>query len=339
MNLTTFKCSLETGSKKFRCPLCGQKTLVRYIDNELKEYLPEEVGRCDRENKCGYHLTPKQYENDKGVSLWLNTGTIIKKPIEQPRPLNFIPLSLLEKSMKGYDQSHFAEYIIDLFGKEKGSTLLLKYFIGRSKLHEAKANIFWRIDVSQNVRTGKIMGYNPNTGKRNKDVLPTWVHALKDNNKNFLFPDFNYEMCFFGEHLLKEFPEKPTAICESEKTAIIASFFMPQFNWLATGGANGCKWREYSVYKVLKNKQVILFPDFGFYNRKTEKTCYQEWKERADVIMDKIECEITVSTVLENSIPEAERINDFDLVDMLVKRDPKTGIALTDHGYPLIWDL
>lgn len=339
MNLTTFRISLDTGSKKFRCPSCGQKTFVRYLDNETREYLPGEIGRCDRENNCGYHLTPKQYEISKGTSLGFKTSTFTKKAIELPKPLNFIPLSLLEKSMKGYDQSHFAKYIIDLFKGEIGSALLLKYFVGRSKLYGAKANIFWRIDINENVRTGKIMFYNPDSGKRNKDVLPTWVHALKDNNKNPWFPDFNYELCFFGEHLLKEFPDKPCAITESEKTAIIASYFMPQFNWLATGGASGCKWREYNVYKVLKNKQVILFPDFGFYNRKTGKTCYQEWKERAEVIMDKMDCEITVSAVLENSIPEVERINDFDLVDMLVKRDLKTGIALTDHGYPLIWDL
>jgi hypothetical protein len=263
----------------------------------------------------------------RNIQLGSHTVNFIKKTIEvPPKPLNFIPLDLLEKSLKGYNESHFSHYIIDLFGKEKGSALLLKYFVGRSRMHEGKANIFWRIDVNQNVRTGKIMIYDPNTGKRKKDVLPTWVHTLKDSKRNPLFPDFNYELSFFGEHLIKEFPERPIAICESEKTAIIASFFMPQLNWLATGGANGCKWREYKVFKVLKSKQVILFPDFGFYNRKTGKTCYQEWKERGAVIMDRIDCEIKVSTVLENS-------------HMLVKRDPKTGIALTDNEYPLIWDL
>jgi len=339
MTITTFKFSLDTGSKKFRCPSCGQKTLVRYIDNETKEYLLDEVGRCDRENKCGYHLTPKQYENNNGTSLGSHTTHLIQKPIEAPKQINFFSLELLQKTMKGYNKSHFSKYIIDLFGMEKGSGLLLKYFVGRSKMHEGKANIFWRIDINQKVRTGKIMMYDPNTGKRNKDVLPTWVHALKDTNKKPLFPDFNYELCFFGEHLISEFPEKPIAICESEKTAIIASFFIPQFNWLATGGASGCKWREYSVYKVLKDKQVILFPDFGFYAGKKNKTCYQEWQERATTIMDRMQCQIKVSTVLENSIPEEERINDFDLVDMLVKRDPVTGIAVTDYGYPLIWDL
>lgn len=334
-----YKYSLETGSKKFRCPSCNQKTLVRYLDNETKEYLPEEIGRCDRENNCGYHVTPKQYENDKGISLGLSTASFIEKTIEPRKPINYLSLELLEQSMNDYSESHFAKYIIDLFGKEKGSALLLKYFVGRSRKHEGKANIFWRINKDQKVSTGKIMLYDPETGKRRKDVFPTWVHAAKDKNNNPFFPGFNYHLCFFGEHLLHEFPEKPVAICESEKTAIIASFFMPQFNWLATGGASGCKWREYNVFKVLENKRVILFPDFRIYNKKTGKTCYQEWQDRATNIMDRMKCEISVSAVLENSIPESERVNDFDLVDMLVKRDSKTGIALTDYGYPLIWDL
>ncbi|MEO6134757.1 MAG: DUF6371 domain-containing protein [Ginsengibacter sp.] len=339
MNLTTFKYSLDTRSKKFRCPGCNQNSFVRYIDRETNDYLPEEVGRCDRENNCGYHLTPKQYENDKGTSFGSHSTIVNTTPIEPPKPVDFISLDLMQRSMQDYQLSHFSKYIMDLFCKEKGTALLLKYFVGRSKLHEGKANIFWRIDLNQNVRTGKIMNYNSTTGKRNKDVLPTWVHALKGHNKNPLFPNFNYELCFFGEHLINEFPDKQIAICESEKTAVIASYFMPQFNWLATGGASGCKWREYSVYKVLKNKQVILFPDFGFYNKKSQKTCFQEWQERADVIMGKMNCEIKLSTVLEKSIPESERINDYDLVDMLVKRDANTGIALSDSEYPLIWDL
>ncbi len=46
-----------------------------------------------------------------------------------------------------------------------------------------------------------------------------------------------------------------------------------------------------------------------------------------------------MSRVLEDRISEDERVNDFDLADMLIKRDSKTGIALTDEGYPIIWDL
>lgn len=326
--ILTYRHSLDTGSRKFICPSCRQKTFVRYRDNETEEYLPDNIGRCDRENRCGYHYTPKEYFRDNNIQVSISEKK--ETIVPPPAPVDFISVGLMQRSMAGYTESNFSQYIMSLFAESMGSDLLLKYFVGRAKADGGKANIFWRIDCEGKVRTGKIMVYHPGTGKRNKEIHPTWVH-------NSMLP-FNHELCFFGEHLINEFPEKTIAICESEKTAVIASFFFPQFNWLATGGASGCKWREHSVFKVLENKDVILFPDFGWYNRKKEITCFQEWSNRAETIMERMKCNIRVSGVLENNIPEGERLNDYDLVDMLVKRDVQTGIALTDDSYPIIWD-
>jgi hypothetical protein len=49
---------LEKGSKKHICPGCGKKSLVRYLNSEDNNYLPEQYGRCDRESKCGYNSNP-----------------------------------------------------------------------------------------------------------------------------------------------------------------------------------------------------------------------------------------------------------------------------------------
>jgi hypothetical protein len=49
-------------------------------------------------------------------------------------------------------------------------------------------------------------------------------------------PAFQLSQCLFGEHLLKD-TETPVAIVESEKTAIIASCYYPEFIWLACGGS------------------------------------------------------------------------------------------------------
>jgi hypothetical protein len=328
MTTTTHRFSLEIGSKKHICPSCRQKTFVWYIDNASGGYLPDEVGRCDRENHCGHHYTPGQYFKEHGLQIPV-TEKKEREP-EPQKPIDYISLDLVQKSMHGYEQSAFAGYIIRLFGENAGKSLLLKYFSSRAKADGGKANIFWRIDCEGKVRTGKIMIYHPGTGKRNKAINPTWAH-------NALKP-FNHKLCFFGEHLITEYPDRTIAICESEKTAIIASFFFPQYVWLATGGASGCKWREYSVFKVLKNRNVILFPDFGYYNKKSGKTCFQEWSDRANAIMERMKCNIRVSSVLEKNIPEEERANDYDLADMLIKRDEQTGISLTDFNYPAIWD-
>lgn len=49
-------------ASRHTCPECKHKRYFsRYIDTEGAISFPEYVGRCDREQKCGYHLTPKTY--------------------------------------------------------------------------------------------------------------------------------------------------------------------------------------------------------------------------------------------------------------------------------------
>ena len=54
------------------CPSCKQKqTFTYYIDANTEEAINPLVGRCNREIKCGYHYTPKEYFKDNpdlGVS-------------------------------------------------------------------------------------------------------------------------------------------------------------------------------------------------------------------------------------------------------------------------------
>lgn len=326
---TTYKFSLDTSGKKFICPSCGQRRAVRYKNNETDEFFPDVVARCDRENSCGYHFTPKQYLTDIGAGYV--PGIIKKEEVQVEQKIDFMPWTYVDQSMANYDNTNFALYLISLFRFEIARKALRKYFVGRSKNDNGKACIFWRLDADEKVRTGKIMFYNPDTGKRCKEINPTWVHNKLQN--------FSFHLCFFGEHLLKQYPDVTIGIVESEKTAIIASIFMPNVIWLATGGNSGCKWKEYSVYKVLQDRDIILFPDFGFFNKKTEKTCFDEWTERANHIQERLTCSIKVSHLLEDNLPGEERINDFDLADMLIKQCQNTGLALSDNDYPALWDL
>jgi hypothetical protein len=57
---------LEKGSRKYDCRRCGGSvTFRRYVDTENgNQYLADDVGICDRLNKCGYHYPPKQYFAD-----------------------------------------------------------------------------------------------------------------------------------------------------------------------------------------------------------------------------------------------------------------------------------
>ncbi len=317
-------------SSRYKCPSCGKaKEFARYVDSETKELLPDHVGRCNRESSCGYHYSASDYLKENGLQVQTRS-TNVTEVLEQ-EIIDYMPFNYVDKSLNGFMDSHFAVFLRSIVSDDYAEAALLKYFVGRSNIDDGKACIFWRIDKDENVRTGKIISYNPDTGKRDKEKHPTWVHS-------FIKP-FNYKLCFFGEHLLAEFPEATIGITESEKTALIASLFLPDMVWIATGGNSGCKWREYSVHNVLKGRNIILFPDFGYFNKKTHKTCFAEWQERANAITERMDCRIKVSRVLEDSIPVEERENDYDLADLLIKRENNKGWALTNEGYPMFWDL
>ncbi|HYH15430.1 MAG TPA: DUF6371 domain-containing protein, partial [Flavisolibacter sp.] len=163
-------------------------------------------------------------------------------------------------------------------------------------------------------RTGKIMLYDLFTGKRMKgdSSYISWVH------KAFEKDDFNLAQCLFGEHLLTESLEKPVAIVESEKTAVIASLLLPDILWLATGGKEGLNEAK---AKVLKGRDVMLFPDAG---------CYDKWKKIADRL--KQVCNIGISGVLEYNINDAEKKNGYDIADyMLVQYKAGVHVHVQDE--------
>lgn len=341
MTTTDFKYSLDKGSKKFYCPGCGQKRFVRYINTETTEYLHESTGRCDRESNCTYHYTPKQYFSDNNISFedsesrfqFPNTKGVETWKHGNDKPVEYLPPHCWQSINKKYrPYNHFFSYLVSLFGEQIAGAVFDRYFIGTSK-HIKGATIFFQVDEQARLRTGKIMGYNPETGKRLKDEAnrTTWVHKV-------LNIDINFRQCFFGQHLLEEDKGKTVCITESEKSAIIASVYFPQFIWMATGGATGgCKWRENSVYKALQYRTVIFFPDYGYANRQAGKTCFQEWGERVGRISEVLKGNFKVSDLLEKSLQDQER-NDQDLIDVIVKRDDKFNWAMNDFNYPIILD-
>jgi hypothetical protein len=291
-------------ASRYRCPSCGKPAqFTRYIDTETGEHLSPTVGKCNREDNCGHHETPKQYFESNGIT--------VKPPQrKQVTAIKKIPISFIEPEdfkaslkLKAYELNYFVSFLNNHFGTDIAGQLVSKYFIGTSK-HWEGANIFWQIDTQGKVRTGKIMLYSPTTGKRVKEPYNhiNWVHnAVKS-------PVFSLQQCLFGEHLLKG-NSKPVAIVESEKTAIIASYFYPQFVWLAAGSKDGLNPEKWNV---LKGRTVTLFPDLN---------AFDKWKGKAQEL-SKI-AKVTVSEYLEQIATEAERKEGLDLADYLLKLDLK----------------
>lgn len=308
---------------RWRCPACNnmEKTFSRYIDTETGEYLADHVGRCNREDKCGYHYTPKQYfidNNRERVSKYAGAYPVrgIRRVTqntystqgthstqETETPPSFIDVDIFNQSLSHYDRNTFTGYLTGLFGEETVRQIIDRYKIGTSK-HWPGATIFWQIDTASNIRAGKIMLYNEG-GHRIKDPFNhiTWVH------KALYIEPYNLKQCLFGEHLLPG-NTLPVAIVESEKTACIASIYLPQFLWLACGQLQGLTAEK---CKVLSGKAAILFPDLKGYDK---------WQAKAKQLESRLPgTRFIVSDYLEKNAPETDKAEGYDLADYLIRFD------------------
>lgn len=322
MNYYRYKLEKYKGTKsRYCCPGCQSKnkTFSRYIDQESGEYITPDVGRCDRENSCGYHYTPKQFFKDNNISSNLKIDQKKPKIIKTIElPVSYIPISSLKDSLCNYKENYFIQFLVTLFGNEITNDLISKYLIGTSSYWQG-STVFWQIDILGKARTGKIMLYDSISGKRIKEPYNhiNWVH------KSLNEPNFLLKQCLFGEHLLKD--ESITiAIVESEKTAVIASVYFPELIWVAVGSLNNLTIEK---CKVLKGRNVILFPDLNG---------LKKWNTKA-IELNKI-ANVYVSDIIERIAIEEEKLQGLDIVDYLLRKRDKSRFALNEFGYPIFWD-
>jgi len=327
MQTNNYAYQLGRSSKKYLCPVCKHKTFKRYVDAQGNQ-LAEHVGRCDRSNHCAHHYPPKQFFAD--------TNTTPPPVVEQPNApvrVDYIPRSLMLQTFAGVPHTGFVQYLVGVFGKQAALRAAFAYNIGRSKQDGGSACIFWQVDAQGNIRSGKIIAYNAQTGKRIKqDEALATGRGLRDYKGNYIpclsvntgvkkllnDKQMQFTLCFFGEHLLPLHPHKPVAIVESEKTAVICSILAPNFLWLATGGASGCKWRQFDVYKVLQGRTVIFYPDHGYYNLAKQTTCFTEWLQRVNCLQRSLTGRFKVSVLLETYFKDKPR-EDQDVADVLLE--------------------
>lgn len=300
-----------------------------------------EFGICNNVVKCGHNLNPykeKYWEQSKENCV----KSTYDRPVTKAQPLQisqptFLDFNYVTKTLKQFEFNSFVIYLNSIFGVEITKGLIENYLIGTSKYWNGiGANIFWQVDFWGNVRTGKVMAYDKLNGKRIKKPFNhiNWVHKILN------IDNFSLAQCYFGEHLLRINPNKPVAIVESEKTAIISSVYFPQLVWIASGSLNNISLDK-SEY--LENREVILFPDLSKDGR-----AISIWREKA-ALLNKIAKNVTVFDLLEKLASEEEKEKGFDIVDFLTEIDLedwlKLGkenllkpIELNEYGYPKIWD-
>jgi hypothetical protein len=210
----------------------------------------------------------------------------------------------MEQTLSHYDINPLYTFLARCIGKEDTDRLCRLYRIGTSRKWGGAA-VFWQVDCSGRVHTGKIMPYDATTGKRVKHPQPhvCWVHTEMRQK------DYNLRLCFFGEHLLPLYPDRKVFVVESEKTAAIASHFMPDVLWIATGGKNGC-FNERTI-SALTGRDVVLIPDLG---------ATQEWQARLPML-GKVCRSASVNDVLEAMATDEQRSQGLDIADFLLMED------------------
>jgi len=294
---------LEKGGLKYACPACQQMRFVRYVDSFTGEQVADEVGRCDRESSCGYHLRSSEYFHMTGKNPF-DIPKPARKPQSEPEPVepSSIDTKIMQASLSRYNENNFCRWLVSVFGEQKAFDLTAAYHIGTSK-HWPGSCVFWQVDKDGKIRTGKIMRYNSQTGHRVKDLRSpiTWVHAVMK------IQPYHLQQCLFGEHLLSMESDKPVAVVESEKTAIVASGFIPGVIWLATGGKTS-KLKE--KLQAVAGRKVKLYPDL---------MAFDDWRKVAAGLPG-----VMVSDILERHATEADRAAGLDLADYLLRENKQT---------------
>jgi len=287
-------------SSRHICPACEKPyQFSRYIAAETGEILANDVGKCNRVDKCGYHYTPKQYfANNEENTVAVEAYT--PKPQPPAKQTTYIDDSIFKASLQEYNNNNLIKFLYSILSTEQVNQVVRMYNIGTSSRWNGGTTIFWQLDINGKIRTGKLIKYDPSTGKRIKN-LTNWVHSvLKIEN-------FNLKQCLFGEHLISKFPNSTIGIVESEKTAIIASVFLPDLIWLATGGAENLNKEKIAL---LRARNVILFPDASKDGR-----IYQKWKEKGSKFG------FETSDYLEKHTNKEQKTDGVDIADLLKDND------------------
>jgi predicted RNA-binding Zn-ribbon protein involved in translation (DUF1610 family) len=341
---TEHRYTLEKGSKKFICPNCGKKTFVRYIDKQTNEYLPEQYGRCDRENKCSYHLNP--YKDGYAKAIWhQENGYLVELPnsfkqqrikaIQQTPENVFFDFETFKQTLQPerYEKNTFIQnlfYRVKFPFEVKDVTKVIElYYLGTvANGYRAGAITFPFIDTEGNIRAVQVKQFdeqNHTTGTdflhsiiekhltRNNKPLPEWLEAYTKQDKRI--------SCLFGEHLLSKYPNANVFLFEAPKTAIYATLYFgtPEFsNTICLAVYNKSSF-SFDKLKVLQGRFVYVFPDLS-----KDGATYKEWESKAKEYESRLRAtKFIFSDLLEKSATKEQKEQGADIADVLIQLDWK----------------
>ena len=228
-NSINYPYQLEKHPKiKGKCPQCGQSKVFRNYEDRNGNRI-ENSGICDRQSNCGYHAKPNN-EQIKAINLQ-GTTPIIKL---QKTEIIFPDAKILAK-ISAYEKDHSSHFHKFCEKLEIPISYLILWGVGTDKTE----TVFILRNLENKIANTKIFRYL-SSGKRDKTFTSFSLRQPKDLTRKYNIP-------LYGEHLLDATRQKIVCVVESEKTAVISSWFYPHFDFVACGAANGLTSEKLSV--------------------------------------------------------------------------------------------
>lgn len=328
---TEYRYILEKGSKKYYCPSCNRKSFKRYIDTVTGNQLPENFGRCDRENKCSYYLNPYEagYNKDENKAYYLPPDRL--KPIIKHDPVYF-DIETFRNTLEPlrYDKNTFVQNLFKKFDYNDVIKAIQLYRLGTvANGYRSGAITFPFIDIKNNVHCIQVKQFDENNHTTGTDFLHSIIekHHTKNNIplpewlKAYIKQDKKVS-CLYGEHLLSKYLNNPVALFEAPKTAIYFTFYFGfpdnQTNYICLAVYNKSSL-SFDKIKALQGRNVFVFPDLS-----KDGATFKEWENKFKEYEKQLPgTRFIISDLLEKYAPESDKINGNDIADLLIKYDWK----------------
>ncbi len=240
---------------------------------------------------------------------------IIKTMKQQTKTMKKIRFNTMLKTLPnkrpltGLNQ--LTDLLLRVFPQSRVIAAVERYFIGFNAFNTSAlgdALIYWQVDEHKRIVNAKRIHYKCD-GHRDKKMPPL-----------VMYPD--NPQCLFGLHLLKDAdPDKPIAIVESEKSALIMSMVMPEYLWMACGSLNNFNEK---FLEPLRGRMIFGFPDVDIKRDKgtgVSVSCAL-WRKTAKQLRLQ-GWRIIVDENLEKTVNASQRMAKIDIADITLEKAMK----------------
>jgi hypothetical protein len=211
--------SLEKHPKpKGTCPSCREKKVFRYYQDQEGQRLDEQFGICDRASKCGYDHRP--------------SGDLFKQETPADLPQLELVRPTAEQAARLTALVHDQTSYFHAWARQAGLTD--EHLVRWAVATDRDRTVYLHLDAHGQLVNAKWLKYQED-GHRDHQAAP-YSFTLSEADRKVK----KFAWCLYGEHLLRPLEEQvPVVVVESEKSAVVASYHYPQFDWVGCGAANG----------------------------------------------------------------------------------------------------